>query len=121
MAKILIVDDEHLTSQMLATFVRIIGHQPTEAFNSAEAWDRLAQDLPDAILLDIMLPGVNGLELCRQLRQNPTTAQLPVIMVSAYAPPLNREASEAGANAYLAKPISLQNLKQALIGVGVTT
>lgn len=120
MGKILIVDDEHLTCQMLATFVKLIGHQPTEAYNGADAWDKLAQEIPDAVLLDIMLPGISGLELCRQFRQNPATAQMPVIMVSAIAPPMQQEASEAGANAYLAKPISLNTLKQALISAGIT-
>ena len=120
MAKILIVDDEHLTTEMLGTFLRIIGHDSVEAFSSKQAWDKLAYEALDAILLDIMLPDMNGLEMCRQLRSNPSTAQLPIIMISAYAPPLTKEANEAGANAYLAKPINLQSLKNTLATVGIT-
>lgn len=120
MAKILIIDDEHLTCKMLATFASIIGHESAEVFNSKEAWERLAVELPDVFLLDVMLPDVSGLELCRQLRANPPTANIPIIMISAYAPPLSHEASEAGANVYLSKPISIQSLKKALIGVGIT-
>ena len=120
MAKILIVDDEHLTTEMLGTFLRIIGHESVEAFSSKQAWDKLAYEAPDAILLDIMLPDVNGLDMCRQLRSNPATSRLPIIMISAYAPPLTKEADEAGANAYLAKPINLQGLKSALANIGIT-
>jgi CheY-like chemotaxis protein len=119
MAKILIVDDEHLTTEMLGTFLRIIGHDSVEAFSSSQAWDKLSFEEPDAILLDIMLPDVNGLEMCRQLRENPATKHLPIIMISAHAPPMNREADAAGANAYLVKPINLQNLKTTLASCGI--
>ena len=119
MAKILIVDDEHMTTEMLSTFLRIIGHESVDAYSSKQAWDKLAYEQPDAILLDIMLPDVNGLDMCRQLRKNASTAHLPIIMISAYAPPLTKEADEAGANAYLVKPINLQNLKNTLISVGI--
>jgi two-component system alkaline phosphatase synthesis response regulator PhoP len=120
MAKILIVDDEHLTTEMLGTFLKIIGHQSIEALSCREAWDKLKYESPDAILLDIMLPDTNGLEMCRQLRANPATAILPIIMISAYAPPLDKEAAAAGANAYLAKPINILGLKNTLIKVGIT-
>ncbi|MBI1256702.1 MAG: response regulator [Chloroflexi bacterium] len=121
MAKILIVDDEHLTTEMLGTFLRIIGHESVEAFSSKMAWDKLAYESPDAILLDIMLPDVNGLDMCRQLRQNPSTSALPIIMISAYAPPLTKEADEAGASGYLVKPINLQSLKSTLAAVGINS
>lgn len=120
MAKIMIVDDEHMTVEMLATFLRLIGHQSLTASSSKQVWAKLSQEIPDGVLLDIMLPDVNGLEICRQLRENASTADLPIIMVSAYAPPLTKEAFEAGANAYLSKPISLQTLKKALLDVGLT-
>jgi len=120
MAKILIVDDEHLTTEMLGTFLRIIGHESVEAFTCKQAWDKLAYETLDAILLDIMLPDVNGLEMCRQLRKNPATVNLPIIMISAYAPPLTKEADEAGANAYLMKPINLQSLKNSLASIGIS-
>jgi DNA-binding response OmpR family regulator len=119
MAKILIVDDEHLTTEMLSTFLRIIGHESIEAFSSRQAWDKLSYEEPDAILLDIMLPDVSGIDMCRQLRENVATAHLPIIMISAHAPPMLKEADEAGANAYLVKPINLQNLKNTLISVGI--
>lgn len=120
MATILIIDDEHMTTEMLATFLKIMGHDAVEAYSCQQAWDKLSYVTPDAVLLDIMLPDVNGLEMCRQLRGNETTAHLPIIMVSAIAPPLIKEATEAGANAYLVKPISLNSLKTMLVDVGIS-
>ncbi len=119
MAKILIVDDEHLTTEMLSTFLRIIGHESMEAFTVAQGWEKIGAEMPDAVLLDIMLPDVSGLVMCRQLRTNPQTAHLPIIMISAHMPPKVDEAQAAGASAYLAKPINLRSLKTTLIDVGV--
>jgi DNA-binding response OmpR family regulator len=119
MATILVVDDELLTAEMLSTFLKLMGHKSVEAYSSRQAWDKLAYTEPDAILLDIMLPDTNGLETCRMLRQEKQWADVPIIMISAVAPPMNREADEAGADAYLIKPINLQKLKTTLESVGV--
>lgn len=120
MAKILIVDDEPLTVEMLSTFLSLIGHQPVGAYSGRQTWDKLAYENPEVVLLDIMLPDDNGLDICRKLRSQPDTAEVPVIMISAYNPPLLAEATAAGANGYLAKPIKLNDLKSALVGVGIS-
>jgi CheY-like chemotaxis protein len=119
MAKILIVDDEQLTIDMLTAFLSLIGHQAIGALSGRQAWDKLAYEEPAAILLDIMLPDTNGIDICRQLRKNGHTANVPIIMISAHAPPMIREADAAGANGYLPKPIKLDALKSALANVGV--
>ncbi len=119
MAKILIVDDEQLTVEMLSTFLNLIGHESIGALSGKQTWDKLAYEEPDAILLDIMLPDDNGLDICRALRARPETIAVPVIMISAFAPPLIEEANKAGANGYLAKPIQLSALKSALADVGI--
>lgn len=119
MAKILVVDDEHLTVDMLSTFLRLIGHEAIEAYNGRQMRDKLAYAEPDAVLLDIMLPDTNGIDLCRELREHPTTSTLPIIIISAHAPPMSKEAIDAGATGYLAKPINLQSLKNALVNAGV--
>jgi CheY-like chemotaxis protein len=120
MATILIVDDEYMTVEMLRTFLKIIGHASIEALTARQVWDRLSGETPDAILLDIMMPDVNGIELCRDLRANELTARTPILMISAHAPPMLEAARDAGANAYLIKPITLTTLKNALSEVGVT-
>jgi DNA-binding response OmpR family regulator len=119
MAKILIVDDEHMTIEMLSTYLNLIGHQPIGALSGRQTWDKLAYEEPDAVLLDIMLPDSNGLEICRKMRTNDTTKNLPIIMISAQFPPLTKEATDAGANDYLTKPIKLDALRSALAGVGI--
>jgi DNA-binding response OmpR family regulator len=119
MAKILIVDDEPLTVEMLSTFLNLSGHDPIGALSNSQTWDKLAYEEPDAILLDIMLPDGNGLEICKQLRANPKWASVPVIIISAHSPPMTAEATAAGANGYLAKPIKLNTLKDALQEVGI--
>ncbi len=117
MAKILIIDDEELTLEMLATFLQLSGHHALSAIDSRQGWSILSQEDPEAILLDIQLPDKNGLVMCRELRENPDTADLPIIMISAHAPPLIEEALQAGATSYLAKPINLKTLQSALAEV----
>src|SRR5215510_6457040 len=118
MAKILIVDDEHLTIEMLSTFLNLICHQPIGALSGRQTWDKLAYEDPDVILLDIMLPDDNGLDICRKLRATASTSHLPIIMISAYSPPMTKQAMEAGASGYLMKPIKLDALKSALATAG---
>ena len=119
MAQILIVDDESLTVKMLSTYLRMMGHESVDALSSRQALDRLAYLAPDVVLLDIMLPDTSGIDLCRALRSQPETQALPIIMISAIMPPMTREATEAGANAYLTKPINLSVLKTTLANFGV--
>ena len=119
MAKILIVDDEPLTVEMLSTFLNLSGHDSIGALSKSQTWDKLAYEEPDAILLDIMLPDGNGLEICKQLRADSKWASVPIIIISAHSPPMTVEATAAGANGYLAKPIKLNTLKEALQEVGI--
>lgn len=114
MAKILIIDDEQMTLDMLATFVEISGHQSLKAIDSRQGWSILDYESPEAILLDIQLPDANGLDMCRELKTNAKTAHLPIIMISAHFPPLIAEAQEVGADDYLAKPIKIQVLRSKL-------
>ena len=114
MAKVLIVDDEHLTVEMLSVFLNMMGHESIGAYSGRQMWDKLAYEQPETILLDIMLPDANGLDLCRELRQKTQTQQTSIIMISAYSPPLTQEAEAAGANGYLMKPINLEKLTDAL-------
>ncbi|MCA0457269.1 MAG: response regulator [Chloroflexi bacterium] len=121
MAKILVVDDEQLTVEMLSTFLRLIGHEAIPALSARQTWDKLAYEEPDLVLLDIMLPDDNGLDICRKLRLNDATRTVPIIMISAHFPPMTAEATDAGANGYLMKPIKLDVLKNALADAGITS
>ena len=119
MGTILVVDDEVLTAEMLSTFLKLLGHKSVEAYSSKQPWDKLAYTEPDAILMDIMLPDTNGIETTRQLRQKPEWANVPIIVIWATTPPMIQEATDAGANGYLVKPINMQRLRSILETVGL--
>ena len=114
MAKILIIDDEQMTLDMLAIFVEMSGHESLKAIDSRQGWSILDYETPEAVLLDIQLPDTNGLLMCKELKQNEKFANLPIIMISAHFPPLIAEAEEAGADDYLAKPINIKTLRSML-------
>lgn len=114
MAKILIIDDEELTVEMLSTFLRMTGHEPLGALDGRQGWSILDYENPQAILLDIQLPDTNGLVMCKAIKSKPDLAHLPIIMISAHAPPMTKEAAEAGADDYLEKPINLRTLQATL-------
>jgi DNA-binding response OmpR family regulator len=105
---------------MLSTFLQLSGHQASGALSRSQTLDKLAYEQPDAVLLDIMLPDGNGLEICRELRAKDAWKNLPIIIISAHAPPMIAEAEAAGANSYLAKPINLSKLQAALRDAGVS-
>jgi two-component system alkaline phosphatase synthesis response regulator PhoP len=119
MAKILVLDDEKMTIDIIVTYLGMIGHEAITATSGRQFWERLERETPDGFLLDIMLPDDNGLLICRQLREQPQFAALPIIMISAYFPPLNTEAGEAGANGYLGKPIRMDRLRDLLSDAGI--
>jgi adenylate cyclase len=105
-ARILVVDDTPSNVKLLADILRARGYAVLTAVNGAEALARTERDAPDLVLLDVMMPGMSGYEVCRKLRDNPATAMLPVIMVTALDPGQERvKGIEAGADDFLTKPI----------------
>ena len=105
---------------MLSTFLNISGHEPIGALSVSQTWDKLAYEVPDAFLLDMMLPDGNGLDICRELRADPRWASAPILIISAHTPPMTSEATAAGADGYLVKPIKLDVLRSALRDIGIT-
>lgn len=112
MARILVVDDNADLLQMIRMLLEERGGH--EVILSAEGEDGLAKaraNPPDLAIIDVMMPGMNGYEVCRQLRQNPATAQIPIIVLTARGQPVDREtALAAGADDYIAKPVSMAEL-----------
>lgn len=113
MAKILIIDDDEQTTKLLESMVRMDGHDAFLLNNSAEAVETASSTMPDLILLDIMMPGINGIELCRIFHSTSTLKDIPVIIVSA----LNdigskKDSSNAGAKDFLTKPVLPKELAQ---------
>lgn len=103
--RILIVDDSVATRRLLRTILHGAGYQVLEAEDAAEAQGILAQTPPDLILLDIMMPGMSGFELCERLKRDPQTADIPIIMVTALSEVRDRvQGLRSGADDFLSKP-----------------
>jgi two-component system phosphate regulon response regulator OmpR len=107
-ANILVVDDEPDLRQRLSEFLTVNGFSVTEAADGGEMRRRLAERFPDAIVLDLMLPGEDGLSLARELRRD---SDVPILMLSALGDEMDRVVGlEVGADDYLAKPFSPREL-----------
>ena len=112
---VLIVDDEPGTRELLRLMLEFAGYDVFQAEDGLDALEKIKQVQPDVVLLDVMMPHMDGLEVCRHLRSDPATAELPVIMVSAKIQvDAIREGLDAGANRYLTKPVSRNNLLETI-------
>jgi class 3 adenylate cyclase len=110
-AKILVVDDTPQNVKLLSDLLRAKGYAVVTAADGVTALARLTEDAPDLILLDIMMPGLSGYEVCAKIRADPATALLPVVLVTALDPQQERvKGIEAGADDFLSKPINQQEL-----------
>jgi two-component system cell cycle response regulator DivK len=109
--KILIVEDNPQNMRLLEMILRNRGYFLLKAADGEEALDMAISEQPDLIIMDVMLPKVNGLEVTRKLRQMPAFSRIPIIGVTAYAMKGDREeVIEAGCDAYLSKPINTREL-----------
>ncbi len=109
--KILIVDDEKHIIQMLEMNMRTQGYRSISAETGEDGILMAETQNPDLILLDVMLPGIDGIEACRQLKENPDTRKIPVIMLSAKSQGEDKiNGLLGGADDYITKPFSLQEL-----------
>lgn len=103
--RVLIVEDEAVILRLLEVNFRLAGFEVETAARGEEALAKATADPPDVAILDIMLPGLSGIEVCQRLRAAPETAEVPVIMLSARTQDEERERSYAlGVVAYVTKP-----------------
>ena len=104
--RVLVVDDTPVNLKLLADLLAAKGYQVRTATSGAEALAQIEAEPPDLVLLDVMMPGMSGYEVCRTIRANAATAMLPVVMVTALDPGQERvKGIEAGADDFLTKPI----------------
>lgn len=109
--RILVVDDDTRLTQLLQLVFESRGFGVTIANDGQQALQSLAKELPEAILLDLMMPGMSGLEVCRLVRADPRTSNIPIVILTArYDTAIQREAMQAGATEYLTKPIRPNDL-----------
>jgi class 3 adenylate cyclase len=106
--KILVVDDTPHNVKLLADLFSAHGYAVSTAASGPEALERIGADLPDLVLLDVVMPGMDGYEVCRSIRERPETKLLPVVIVTALDPAEERlKGIEAGADDFLTKPIQM--------------
>lgn len=109
--RILVVDDELDTLSLLRTILEISGFKPITTLNSVDAIGLAEVEKPDVVLLDIMMPKLDGFTLCKMMRDNPATSSLPIIFVTAYeALDIEERRVEAGADLLIQKPINVDEL-----------
>jgi two-component system sensor histidine kinase/response regulator len=106
-ALLLVVDDDPVNAELLAELLAALDYRVVTAFSGAAALEVVRERRPDLVLLDIMMPGLNGYEVCRRLKEDPATAGIPVVFVTALSDTDDKvRAIEAGADEFLTKPFS---------------
>ncbi len=112
---IVIVEDEPNTAEMFIEMMRLAGYQVHNSYAGAPAIALIANKKPDAVILDIMMPDLSGLEVMKFMQRDPSLAKIPVVVVSAKTLPTDIQAGlQAGAVNYLTKPVTFSDLKQAI-------
>lgn len=112
---VLVVDDEPMTRTLLQLMLAPADYEVSEAGDGFEALEKIEQNTPDIMILDVMMPNMDGLMLCRILREREDTANTPIILLSAKTTPdAIQEGLFAGANRYLTKPVSRKDLLESL-------
>ena len=116
MSSILIVDDERNTVGLLALAVVQLGHEPLEACSGQQAIQCYVDHQPDMILLDQMMPGMDGIETLQEIRKLEGGCEVPIVILSAAKDfKLDDMATQAGATDYMSKPITLNELTDLLV------
>jgi CheY-like chemotaxis protein len=108
--RVLVVDDVPQNIRLLEAVLTSNGYSVTSASSGADALDKVAAEVPDLVLLDIQMPGMNGYEVCRRLRADPATRFLPVVMVTSSDTEVRINALEAEADDFVTKPFDHQEL-----------
>lgn len=117
-AKILIVDDDPDMVELLRIALTEAGYSTCTASTGTEALAAAERSSPDLVVLDLLLPEMNGFNVCEKLRRNPATASVPIIMITVLPGQFPRLVGvEAGANAYVNKPFQTQELVSCVGGL----
>ena len=113
MARVLVVDDEEPILSIVAEVVEEMGHQVLRAMNGREALQLIRTTPPDLVLSDVMMPFVNGFELCRAVKDDANTRHITVVLMSAVSADRGQS---VGADGFIHKPFSLDDIELAVAG-----
>jgi class 3 adenylate cyclase/CheY-like chemotaxis protein len=109
-ARILVVDDMPANVRLLEAVLEAAGYSVLSASSGPEALERVADELPDLVLLDVQMAGMNGYEVCRRIREREETALLPIVMVTSHDSEARIDGIRAGADDFVTKPFDQQEL-----------
>ncbi len=116
MTTVLLVEDSLTETELLTRYLRQVGLIVISATNCEDARTRLRLHLPDLVLLDVILPGQSGFELCRELKTQASTARIPIILCSTKGTEVDKLwGSMLGADAYLPKPVDQKELTRTVL------
>ncbi|WP_372919672.1 PleD family two-component system response regulator [Salegentibacter sp.] len=115
-SKILVVDDDSGIGEMLKTLLEFYGYEVIVTEKPLETQDLILQHNIDIVLLDMLISGVNGTDVCAEIRENPETQDTPVLMMSALHD-AGPKCKEAGANDFIAKPFEMEDLIKKINGI----
>lgn len=118
MSTVLVVEDTPSELELISSYLRESGYIVISATGAKEALDKAVQQKPDVVVTDVVMPGMNGLELCRSLKKNPLTEKLPIVVCTSKNQELDRLwAMKQGADAYVTKPFGREELVRAVKSV----
>lgn len=113
-SKVLVVEDYDDTREFMKFLLQDYGFDVSEAANGYEAIEAVNRQVPDLILMDISMPGMDGLTAARKIREQKNASRTPIIAITAYGESARRKALEAGCDASLSKPIDFEDLEPVL-------
>ena len=117
-AKILIVDDDNKSIELLKLNLEAYGFDVVTSLNGGEGLDKAFSELPDAIILDVRMPVLNGWQVCERLKNDPRAEAIPVIILTAYSQKTDfKKAKKMGAVLFLTKPLDPEELVQKIRGI----
>jgi len=117
---ILVVEDSPSELELISHFLNESGYKVIKATDGTEALEKLESEKPDAIITDVVMPGMSGFELCRSLKKNPDTQKLPIVICSSKNQEIDRLwAMRQGADYYVTKPYTREELLRAIKSVAI--
>lgn len=113
---ILLIEDDPTDLKLLSAVLKSSGHAVVEKISAEQAMDAIKACYPDVILLDLKLPGMNGLALARRLKHDPATQHIPIVAITAAREQFGKvEALAAGCDAYIVKPVDTRQLSEDIV------
>jgi len=118
MSKVLVVEDNLSQREMISALLCQEGLEVISVRGGQEALDQMSSHMPDVVVLDIIMPKMNGYEVCRRLRENPATARMPIVLCSSKGEDFDVHwGIKQGADAYISKPFVAQELIRTVKGL----